>query len=160
MNTYRTYKARTKCLTTWLVQAAKLCGDDSTSFATDKYQIPREIRRPGQNYHGVEVVIILRTVIAPRKETGAILAKLTGTTTRHASQTSHRYFITVLETVLKILAPPASDSSNEHQATGGAEVTNMFAALTVEEPTLDIDNAAPTAQDRKRLQSTAGSKDR
>ena len=40
MSTYRTYKAGTKRLTTWLVQAAKLCGVDSTSFATDKYQIP------------------------------------------------------------------------------------------------------------------------
>jgi hypothetical protein len=39
MNTYRSYKAGTKRLTTWLVQAAKLCGVDSTSFATDKYRI-------------------------------------------------------------------------------------------------------------------------
>jgi len=40
MSTYRTYKAGTKRLTTWLVKAAKLCGVDSTSLATDKYQIP------------------------------------------------------------------------------------------------------------------------
>ena len=93
---------------------------------------------------------ILRTVIALRKETGAILAKLTDTTTKHASQTSHRYFITVLETVLKILAPPASANSNEDQATAGAEVANMFAALTVEEPSLDTDAAAPTATKKKK----------
>lgn len=93
---------------------------------------------------------ILRTVIALRKETGGILAKLTETTTKHASQTSHRYFITVLETVLKILAPPASANSNEDQATSGAEVANMFAALTVEEPSLDTDAAAPTATKKKK----------
>jgi hypothetical protein len=40
MSTYRAYKAGTKRLTTWLVQAAKLCGVDLTSFTTDKYQIP------------------------------------------------------------------------------------------------------------------------
>jgi hypothetical protein len=39
LSTYRTYKAGTKRLATWLVQAAKLCGIDSTSSATDKYQI-------------------------------------------------------------------------------------------------------------------------
>ena len=93
---------------------------------------------------------ILRTVIALRKETGGILAKLTETTTKHASQTSHRYFITVLETVLKILAPPASANSNEDQATSGAEVANMFAALTVEEPSLDTDAAAPTESKKKK----------
>lgn len=141
------------------MQAVKLCGVDSTSFATDKYQIPfakfvdlaKTITESEDPKIKVphEVIIILRTVIALHKETGAILAKLTGTTTRHADQTSHRYFITVLETVLKILAPTASASSNEHQATGGAEVTNMFAALTIEEPTLDTDNAAPTATKKK-----------
>jgi hypothetical protein len=40
LSTYRIYKAGTKSLATWLVQAAKLCGIDSTSSATDKYQIP------------------------------------------------------------------------------------------------------------------------
>lgn len=40
MSTYRTYKTGTKRLTTWLVQAAKLCGVDSAPFALDKHQIP------------------------------------------------------------------------------------------------------------------------
>jgi len=41
LSTYRTYKAGTKRLTTWLVQAARVCGVDSTSFATDKWQDAR-----------------------------------------------------------------------------------------------------------------------
>ena len=155
MSTYRTYKAGTKRLTTWLVQAAKLCGVDSTSFATAKYEIPlgkfvelakaiTESKDPKIKVPH-EIIIIARTVIALRKETGAILAKLTGSSTKHASQASHRHFITVLETVLRILAPPSSAATNEDQAAAGAEVINMFAALTVEEPTLDTDAAAPTA---------------
>lgn len=41
LSTYRTYKAGTKRLATWLVQAAKICGVDlTTSSATNKYQIP------------------------------------------------------------------------------------------------------------------------
>jgi len=55
MSTYRTYKAGTKRLTTWLVQAAKLCGVDSTSFATDRYQIPLgefvELAQTKPNHH-------------------------------------------------------------------------------------------------------------
>ena len=72
-----------------------------------------------------------------------------GTSTKHASQTSHKYFITVLETVLKILAPPPSTGLYGDQAEAGADVSNMFAALTVEEPTLETDEAAPTAAKKK-----------
>jgi hypothetical protein len=82
MNTYRTYKAGTRRLATWLVQAAKLCGVDSTSFATDKYEISlvkfiqlantiTESKDPKIKVPH-EIVIIVRTVIALRKETGAI----------------------------------------------------------------------------------------
>jgi hypothetical protein len=159
MSTYRTYKAGTKRLTTWLAQAAKLCGVDSTSLATNKYQIPlarfvepaktiTESKNPKIKVPH-EIIVIVRTVITLRKETGAILAKLTGTSTKHALQTLHRYFITVLETVLKILEPPSSSSTDGDQAVAGAEISNMFAAHTVEELTLDADAVAPTPAKKK-----------
>jgi len=40
LNTYQTYKAGTKRLTTWLVQSAKLCGVTVIPSTRDKYQIP------------------------------------------------------------------------------------------------------------------------
>lgn len=159
MSTYWTYKAGTKRLTTWLVEAAKLCGVDSTAFARDKYQIPlgkfvelaKTITQSKDPKIKVpdEIVTIAKTVITLRKEAGALFAKLTGTTTKHASQASHRYFITVLETVLKILAPPSSSGTDEDQTAAGADVTNFFAALTVDNPTLDTGAAAPTAAKKK-----------
>lgn len=45
--------------------------------------------------------------------------------------------------------PPSFASTNDDQAAAGAEVTNMFAALTLEEPTLGTDAAAPTATKKK-----------
>jgi hypothetical protein len=159
LSTYRTYKAGTKRLATWLVQAAKLCGIDSTSSATDKYQIPlakfvdlaktiTESKDPKIKVPQ-EIVIILRTVIALRNDTGAKLAKLTGRSINHASQTSHRYFVSVLEQVLKILAPSPVPGNDEGQAVSGADVSNMFAALTVEEPTLNMDATGSTASKKK-----------
>jgi hypothetical protein len=96
-----------------------------------------------------KIVIILRTVIALRNDTGAKLAKLTGRSINHASQTSHRYFVSVLEQVLKILAPSPVPGNDEDQAVSGADVSNMFAALTVEEPTLNMDATGPTASKKK-----------
>jgi hypothetical protein len=159
LSTYRTYKAGTKRLATWLVQAAKLCGIDSTSSATDKYQIPlgkfvelaqtiTESKDPRIKVPQ-EIIVILSTVIALRKNTGAKLAKLTGRSINHASQTSHRYFVSVLEQVLKILAPSPVPGTDEGQAVPGADISNMFAALTVEEPTLNKDTAGPTASKKK-----------
>lgn len=159
MSTYRTYKAGTKRLTTWLVQAAKLCGVDLTASATDKYQIPlgkfvdlaktiTESENPRIKVPQ-EIVIIVKTVIALRKEASAIYAKLTGKSTKHASQATHRHFISILEQVLDILAPSSAAPSDAPQATAGADLTNMFAALQVEEPSLDSDAATPASAKAK-----------
>jgi hypothetical protein len=51
--------------------------------------------------------------------------------------------------VLDMLAPPSSPRKNEDQATAGAELSNMFAALTVEEATLDVDAVPSTAAKKK-----------
>jgi hypothetical protein len=142
LSTYRTYKAGTKRLATWLVQAAKLCGVDITPSATDKHEIPlgqfvhlaqtvTESKEPKITVPP-EIITIIRTVIKLRKEAAAIFAKLTGRSVNASSNVSHRHFISILEQVLKVLAPSAGDKSQETTI----ELANIFEALSVEKPLL------------------------
>jgi len=159
LSTYRTYKAGTKRLTTWLVQAAKLCGVDITPSTTDKYQIPIAkfvdlaqtitLSKDPKIEVPQEIVTIIRTVIALRTEAGVVLAKLTGKSINHSSNASHRYFISILDQVLGILAPHSQSSGKQSQATIEPRLVNIFEALQVEEPLLDSEATKPSSSKKK-----------
>jgi hypothetical protein len=160
LSTYRTYKAGTKRLTTWLVQAAELCGVDITASTTDGYQIPlkqclqlaqtiTESTKPKITVPR-EIVTIIKTVIALRTDAGLIYARLTDKSINDVSNASHQYFISILEKVLKVLAPPSSPSfSNGSQAPAETRLANIFEALQLEELSPESDTTKPASTNKK-----------
>ena len=158
-STYRTYKAGTKRLTTWLVRAAELCGVNIAVSTSDKHLIPlskfvylaQTITESKKTKIAVPrgIVKILKTVIALRTDAGVIYARLTGKSI-DASKASHRHFITILEQVLKVLSPPSSPPfGNGSQAPAETRLANIFEALQLEELSSDSDTTEPASTNKK-----------
>lgn len=180
LNTYRTYKAGTNKITTWLAQAAQRCGVEvnatlstpegtnaptkkgKKASATQKYAIPLKdfvsiakaiafstkptIRMPNS------VVSLIRSVIGLRRQATEFFARMSksrSSATVQAATAGHRHFITVLEAVLTIF-----DSSSKDTDDLTSEATNLFDALTVEEPS-DAAEAEPAAANLKKKGSSA-----
>jgi hypothetical protein len=161
LNTYQTYKAGTKRLTTWLVQATKLCGVTVTPSTSDKYQISlgqflhlarkiTESKKPNITVPR-EIVATIKNFIALRTEAGVDLSNLTS---NEASKASHLYFVSILEQVLELLAPQSSVSGNESQEPTGIKLANTFEALQVEE-TLPDTGAAEASSSKKKSKAPA-----
>jgi hypothetical protein len=165
LNTYQTYKPGTKRLTTWLVQAAKICGVAIAPSTTSGYQITlgeflhlaqtiieskkTKIKVPR------EIVTTIKTVIALRTEAGVILSKMTGRPSNEASDASHLHFVSVLEQVLEVLAPQSSVSGNESQAPAETILANAFEVLQVEETSLDLGDAEASSSKSKKKAKVA-----
>ena len=148
LNTYQTYKAGTKQLTTWLVQAAKRCGVTITPSTTNKYQISL-----GQFLHLAQaiseskkpritvprgIVSTIKTVIALRTEANVDLANLPGRSSNEVSDASNLHFVSIFEQVLEILAPQSSVSGDQNQESAGIKLANTFEALQLEETLPDL----------------------
>jgi hypothetical protein len=163
LNTYQAYKTGTQRLTTWLVQAAKLCEVAITPSTTHGYQIPlgqflhlaqtiTESKKP-KIAVPQEIVATIKNVIALRTEAGVTLAKLTGRPSNEASDASHQHFVSVLEQVLEVLAPQVSGT--ETQSSADTKLANTFEALQVEETLLSLGDTEASSSKKKSKASPA-----
>ncbi|EME82467.1 uncharacterized protein MYCFIDRAFT_88405 [Pseudocercospora fijiensis CIRAD86] len=151
-NTYKSYKAGTTKVTTWLVDNALRCKAEvdlpSTSPpAAAKAGKPKYIIAVNQYKPMAEaisastdpkirvpraILSLLRDVITLRKRAAQFFKKITATRRRPADEIKnegHQHFISILEDVLRTLSP-GNAAPNASDAT---ELTNLFEALNVEE---------------------------
>lgn len=158
LDSYRSYKAGTEKLITWLVDTAKHCHVDTSFIGASntshkgksakqrtKYFVPLKSLTTLANSIAAanppvtlpaSLVIVTKGVLALRQKCGSLFSKLAKSDARVAfANKGHRHFESVLEEVLAVLSP-AEESAPEPKASEStrAELSNMFSALSVEEP--------------------------
>lgn len=161
-DTYKAYKDGTTKLTSWLVKNALRCKVDikmkaSATSKSKKYAVPlsqfKEMAAAiAQSTNPViritpSILSVVRCTIALRKRAASFFAKISPskrTATSQDSNSGHRYFIKTLEEVLAILDPAKNSIPDD---SGTESLSNMFAALNVEEP--EVEEVAPQSAARK-----------
>ncbi|KAF7186234.1 hypothetical protein HII31_12476, partial [Pseudocercospora fuligena] len=158
-----TYKAGTNKLISWLVTNARRAGAD-LSFLVDKqiltgntksltkYQVPvKELSGLAKAIANASpkiavpssILTLARSVVNLRKQATAFLARLTKSKQARANapDAGHRHFIKVLEQIIVILQSESEDSIDPD------DVTNVFSALTLEEPATEDETASAAPKD-------------
>ncbi|KXT09032.1 hypothetical protein AC579_2546 [Pseudocercospora musae] len=155
LSTYKTYKAGTNKLISWLVTHARQAGAELSFLADNtssrsgskgstispaKYQVPvKELSGLAKAIADAtpkiavpsSILTLARSVVSLRKQATAFLARLSKSKQARAKapDAGHRHFINVLEQVISILQPESEERIDPKR------VANVFSALTVEEPT-------------------------
>lgn len=134
LDTYKSYKAGTTKVTTWLVDNAKRCGAAPSKHPIPVNEFPKLARSIAASTSPIiripnHVVTLIKSVINLRKQFTYLFTKFSKRkdAAARAARDGHQHFISVLEDVLSILRPSDLDDVMED------DLSNVFAALHVEE---------------------------
>ncbi|CAJ2503528.1 Uu.00g109220.m01.CDS01 [Anthostomella pinea] len=141
LNTYTRYKQQQKEFTTWLIDAAKKCGESIGKLNAARKKKGYQLSLHDHLRLAVAVaetgpvprrkLDILDQVISLRKSVGKWLQALPRTgddKTLHDEQ--HQYFLDILQTVKDILLPACREPTAATGSTPPRSLDNMFSALS------------------------------